>query len=524
MPDGNSFTFKDFEVYQDVQSFPATGSSSIIYLDAASSLLYYWTGSEYTLFSFAPKESPNFTGSIKLGNTRPTIGTNSVALGNGALASGNNSVALGSGNATEAESVALGSGCQASEVRSFAQGEASRATASCAVAFGGGTTASAYGAFAEGVGGTASGYASHKEGLGCYVTQEAAHAEGRGTRANGAASHAEGQGTIANGVASHVGGSYNIEDSYSNWAEWVANTLYSVGDKVKVTTTENNATTVTGYICKTANSDSSFTASNWDVDEKMNYAEIIGNGTTYNDRSNIRALDWNGNEYLKGDLYIGCNSDSTGGTKVAKLSDVPDTSSFAPKASPVFTGSISLGRNTLSTVGTGSIAVGTTNTASGQYSQAYGDSASATAQGAYASGYYASASGSYSHAEGDSTTANHAYQHVFGTYNVADSSSNAATQKGTYVEIVGNGAGALSPSNARVLDWNGNEYLKGDIYIGCNADSTSGSKVATESFVTTRVPTPPVSDGSYNLRVTVSSGAATYSWVAAPSAASGVNF
>jgi hypothetical protein len=34
----------------------------------------------------------------------------------------------------------------------------------------------------------------------------------------------------------------------------------------------------------------------------MNYAEIIGNGTADNARSNARALDWNGNEYLKGDI------------------------------------------------------------------------------------------------------------------------------------------------------------------------------------------------------------------------------
>jgi len=38
------------------------------------------------------------------------------------------------------------------------------------------------------------------------------------------------------------------------------------------------------------------------------------------------------------------------------------------------------------------------------------------------------------------TKSTHAYQHVFGTYNKLDSSSNSSDQKGTYVEIVGNGS------------------------------------------------------------------------------------
>ena len=54
----------------------------------------------------------------------------------------------------------------------------------------------------------------------------------------------------------------------------------------------------------------------------------------------------------------------------------------------------------------------------------------------------------------------------------------------SYLEKVGNGAFDWdnsqpgTPSNARVLDWNGNERLKGDIYIHCNADSSGGVKLA----------------------------------------------
>jgi hypothetical protein len=125
---------------------------------------------------------------------------------------------------------------------------------------------------------------------------------------------------------------------------------------------------------------------------------------------------------------------------------------------------------------------------------------------------------------GHHTVANHASQYALGQCNVADTSSAAADARGTYIEIIGNGADTDNRSNARTLDWFGNEYLKGDIYVGCNADSTGGSKVATEAFVTTRIPAPPVADGTYNLQVSVSSGVATYSWIAAPGSASGVSF
>jgi hypothetical protein len=111
-----------------------------------------------------------------------------------------------------------------------------------------------------------------------------------------------------------VSGQYNVKDSYSNWPEWVADTSYSVGDKVKLT----SGSSVSGYICKTANSDSPFTSSKWTNQYgRMNYVEIIGNGLDTTNKSNARTLDWDGNEHLKGDLYVGCNSDSTGGNKVA---------------------------------------------------------------------------------------------------------------------------------------------------------------------------------------------------------------
>lgn len=188
-----------------------------------------------------------------------------------------------------------------------------------------GTTSSSNYSHAEGLSTVASGNYSHAEGGSTIASKPGAHAEGLNTVASGNYSHAEGNRTIASGNSQHSGGKYNIEDSHSSWPEWVASTSYEVGDKVKVTTTVDNETTVTGYICKTANSDASFTAAKWTKDTYMNFAEIIGNGTS-SARSNARALGWDGNEYLAGDLYVHANSDSSGGVMLPRDVQVNGTS------------------------------------------------------------------------------------------------------------------------------------------------------------------------------------------------------
>lgn len=140
--------------------------------------------------------------------------------------------------------------------------------------------------------------------------------------------------------------------------------------------------------------------------------------------------------------------------------------------------------------GTGAFASGRRSESNGGYSHAEGES---VANGNYSHAENQStANGSYSHSEGHSTangynshsegysTANNSLQHTIGDYNVIDTTGDATT-KGTYVEIVGNGSYSAR-SNARALDWSGNEYLKGDIYVQCDADSTNGKKITTSPF------------------------------------------
>lgn len=163
--------------------------------------------------------------------------------------------------------------------------------------------------------------------------------------------------------------------------------------------------------------------------------------------------------------------------------------SYLAKDNPTGTGALSINRKENTTVGTKSVAIGNSTTASGQSSVALGAYTKATGQYSYAEGYYTTASGGAgSHAEGSETTAssnqahaegNHTVaagqashaegyytsakgrsQHVFGEYNEVDTAV-SADSRSNHVEIVGNGTADNARSNARTLDWGGNEVLKG---------------------------------------------------------------
>lgn len=111
------------------------------------------------------------------------------------------------------------------------------------------------------------------------------------------------------------------------------------------------------------------------------------------------------------------------------------------------------------------IAIGNRNEASGQFASAFGYNSKASGVYAESHGVATEASGDRSITFGYRTIANHKSQFVFGEYNVADDSQENADSRGKYIEIVGNGAkNALS--NARTLDWNGNEALSGGLTLG----------------------------------------------------------
>ena len=153
-----------------------------------------------------------------------------------------------------------------------------------------------------------------------------------------------------------------------------------------------------------------------------------------------------------------------------------DIANKMDKANPTGTGSLSINRKANTTVGLNSVAVGNNTTASGQdsfaegssstasgsFSHAEGSSTGAYGRSSHAEGELSTASGDYSHAEGYGVLAPKRSQHVFGEYNTTEATGTAST-RGTYVEIVGNGTASDARSNARTLDWDGNEVLAGTL-------------------------------------------------------------
>ncbi len=131
--------------------------------------------------------------------------------------------------------------------------------------------------------------------------------------------------------------------------------------------------------------------------------------------------------------------------------------------------------------GDNSHAEGYDTDASGNDSHAEGVDTTASAVCAHAEGWSTTASGNDSHAEGYNTTANHKSQHVFGENNIPDDSTAGAGQRGNYVEIVGNGTGDSAKSNARTLDWYGNEVLAGKLTLG--AAPAANMDAATKKYV-----------------------------------------
>ena len=133
------------------------------------------------------------------------------------------------------------------------------------------------------------------------------------------------------------------------------------------------------------------------------------------------------------------------------------------KVNPTGSGSLSLNRKANTTIGGNSVAIGSNATASGNVSYAEGVSTVASAPCSHAEGNSTSVSGKWSHVEGNHTIADGYCQHVSGEYNIADTNDD-------YAEIIGNGSDDNNRSNARTLDWGGNESLLGNLkFMECDA-------------------------------------------------------
>ena len=180
---------------------------------------------------------------------------------------------------------------------------------------------------------------------------------------------------------------------------------------------------------------------------------------------------------------------------------------------PVGTGSFSMNRKAGTTVGQNSHTEGYNTTASGDSSHAEGNATvasgedshaegiGATASGSFshAEGYYTIANGRNSHAEGFYTTANKIYSHAEGNRTIASGKAqhvegvaNIEDTEDKYIHIAGNGVDSSNRSNAHTLDWSGNAWFQGDVYVsstsGINKDEGS-KKLVTEDYVSEAIET-----------------------------------
>lgn len=116
------------------------------------------------------------------------------------------------------------------------------------------------------------------------------------------------------------------------------------------------------------------------------------------------------------------------------------------------------------------------NIASGEHSHAEGENTTAIGIGAHVEGRYTIASGNYSH--------------VQGVCNIEDGEKKHAHIVGNGLLLINNTSVTKYPSNAHTLDWDGNAWFAGDVYVG----STSGTnkddgskKLATEEYADNKV-------------------------------------
>ena len=279
---------------------------------------------------------------------------------------------------------------------------------------------------------------SHAEGDSTTASGQSSHSEGSSTTASGNFSHAEGSGTTALGTNSYAGGFRTTASGTYSHAEGESTHKFS---DVVTTTNPTNADIITAW-------------------KSNKFSLAKGNSSHVEGQNNLALRDYSHAEGVS-TTASGSQSHAEGGSTTAS-----GASSHAE------------GINTKAS-GDYSHAEGGRTTASGNDSHAEGVNTEAFGTCSHAEGSNTTASGVGSHAEGLFTKASKDYQHAQGKYNIEDSA-------GTYADIIGNGTTESNRSNAATVDWSGNAWYAGDVYVG----STSGTnkdagskKLATEEYV-----------------------------------------
>lgn len=293
---------------------------------------------------------------------------------------------------------------------------------------------------------TTIGQGSHAEGDKTKTEGDYSHAEGIETEANGKASHAEGDNTTAYEFASHAEGSYTYASAYASHTEGF---LTEANDKVSHVEGYGNIST----------GQSSHVQGKWNKyqDENgnlLNYAHVVGNGSSDSNRSNAHTLDWKGNAWFAGNVTVGPDN------HILASRDYVDahTEDKVAKENPSASGALSINRLKGSHIGLNSVAIGTDAEATAEDAIAIGYGASATHWGAVVNGIGTKSTGTSSQ--------------VVGKYNTIRNSNNKRAF------VVGNGESSSKRSDAFTIDWNGNGWFAGNVTVGENNEI-----LATQSYV-----------------------------------------
>lgn len=404
----------------------------------------------------APKANPVFTGSISLSRFGSTTGSKSIAVGNMVTASGQNSAAFGNGTTASGENA-------------HSEGKYTYATGANAHAEGYGSAGSTtYGA---------RGKADHAEGYrtaansGSTSSYYGAHAEGNQTQATSGSAHAEGSYTQATGFSTHAEGNYSSATGNSAHAEG-----YSSKASGDYTHAEGYFTEANGHYAH-AEGHHSKAAENYTHAEGF-YTEANG---MYSHVEGYYTKANGENQHVFGAANV---AEAKTLVDIGSLSDIPEfdiNNEFYPKGSIVTdNGSIWVAHNNAptrrgsppnDTYGWTLYTDTTTGTEPEWTEQTYaaGSIVKVTTNGV--AKYYRTVNGI------DSIDIYPASSGIGGVF-WHTQSGGTVTLPTNNVEIVGMGGQFSDGRNIRTLDYNGNERLRGDVYVGCNSDSSGGTKLA----------------------------------------------
>lgn len=449
-----------------------------------------------------------------------------VASGAYSVSQGHHTVATGD------YAVAQGHWTMATGMASKASGLLTVASGNYATAEGTRTVASKNNTHAEGDVTQATAPSAHSEGNETIASGNVSHAEGWRTKATGIASHAEGEGTIAAGRGQTAMGRWNVSDTSSKLLVGIGtgDTARKNGFKVSSTGQGYFASDVYANDSKKLATEEFVNNAVANIEIPVNDNVLLKTEQTLTDeelaqvRNNLKFIgkDVEGQTFnINGtDIVAAANAEIFGDYENNKCtgqwSIVEGSTNIATGRACHVEGAQNQALND------GCHVEGVSCIASGYWSHAEGEMTRVTSYASHAEGSYTKmpdnttrygtasgyashiegggchAEGSCSHSEGLATTTKGNYSHSEGRYTIAGSHAqhvegiaNIEDTASTYIHIAGNGDWDAR-SNAYHLDWNGNGWFAGDVYVGSTSgtDQDDGSKkLATEEFVLNSIPT-----------------------------------